>query len=105
MVKVGENGMTLNQVTKNSLTFIWLLLLLIFPIFVVINKTILIMETGTEEVKLKDGRTFRVHVNNSAQSKRLYKAIRQIENKIESHHTVVNGVHTIKQFELILKTI
>jgi len=31
------------------------------------------METGTEEVKLKDGRTFRVHVNNSAQSKRLYR--------------------------------
>jgi hypothetical protein len=64
--------------------------------------------TGLYEIKFKDGRIFRVFCANGSQINRLQKslAIRTTKTAIDYEITIIsNGIHTISQFEKIIKTI
>jgi len=60
------------------------------------------MQTTLFEVKTKDGRMFRVFCANSKQRERFLIAV---FGKNYAITEIVNGMHTIKQFEQIIKTL
>lgn len=61
------------------------------------------------ELETRNGRSFRVVINNDAQEKRLFKKIE--ENKAKGYEVftrvdvIVNGIHDIKAFELLCDTL
>lgn len=55
------------------------------------------METTLFEVKLKDGRIFRVFCHGKNQIKRLKDKVATLE--VEYCHALSNGINTIKEFE------
>ncbi len=56
------------------------------------------------ELKLKDGRMFRIAPENKSQENRMFKIVNDCKanNTFKSFECVVNGVHNIKHFESIL---
>lgn len=60
------------------------------------------METTLYEVKLKDGRTWRVNCENKAQKDRFMKTLHSITDQVEGWRAITNGIHTIKQWEAIV---
>jgi len=61
------------------------------------------------EVKTKNGRTFRVAIENKNQEKRFLKKVK--ENKKKSYELftsvecIKNGIHNIKDFEVLANTL
>jgi len=56
------------------------------------------------EVKTKDGRKFRVAIENGSQKQRFLKKIRDNENFIQTE-SVLSGIHNIGDFEAIVDSI
>lgn len=59
------------------------------------------METTLFEVKFYDGSKFNVFCYGKAQKKRFYLYIHKHVDEIEKWSEVINGIHTIAQFEKI----
>lgn len=57
------------------------------------------METTLFEVKFYDGSKFRVFCYGKAQKKRFYIYIQKHISEVESWCELVNGIHTIAEFE------
>jgi len=60
------------------------------------------MQTTLFKVETKDGRTFRVFCANSNQRERFIKLVTDTNY---ATHVITNGIHNIKQFEQIIKTL
>jgi len=60
------------------------------------------METTLFEVKTKDGRTFRVFC---AKRKQIEHFVKLVIGKGYTISEIANGIHTIRQFEQIIKTL
>lgn len=55
-------------------------------------------------IELKDGRSFKIACANQSQVDRFIKSLREF--KLDpSHVSDINGIHNIKQWEQIIKTI
>ena len=63
------------------------------------------METIIFEIEFNDGRIFRVFCANSTQKKKVIASYYKIEAKVKDIKTITSGIHTVKQYEQILKTI
>jgi hypothetical protein len=63
------------------------------------------METTLYEVKLKDGRTWRINCENKAQKIRFMNVLYSITDKVEKWRAIANGIHTVKDWETIAKKI
>lgn len=63
------------------------------------------METGVYQVNLKDGRVFRIFYANSAQKAKLFESLYNLKGKIELGNNITNGIHTLKEWKEISKTI
>ena len=64
------------------------------------------METTVFEVKIEDGRIFRVFCANSTQKKRFGKALMEnIKGLSTETKEITNGIHTVKQWEEITKSL
>ena len=59
------------------------------------------METTLFELKLYDGRIFRIFCKGKNQHKRFYAMHSKLKNEIESLEIISNGIHTIAEFEKI----
>lgn len=59
------------------------------------------METAVFEVKLTDGRIFRVFCEGRNQIKRFKEKVYKLEN-FDTFKTITTGIHTIAQFEKIV---
>ena len=59
------------------------------------------METTLFEVKFYNGSKFNVFCNGKSQKTRFFKFIEKNKNEIEYWKDLINGIHTIKQFEQI----
>lgn len=59
------------------------------------------METTLFEVKFYNGSLFNVFCSGKAQKKRFYLYIHKHVDKIEKWSEIVNGIHTITEFEKI----
>ena len=57
------------------------------------------METTLFEVKFYNGSKFNVFCSGKAQKKRFYLYIQKHVEEIEKWSEVINGIHTIAQFE------
>jgi len=62
------------------------------------------METTVYQIDLKDGRIFRIFCANSTQKRKLLASYYKIKSKVKRLREVTNGIHTIKQWEQIVKT-
>lgn len=60
------------------------------------------METTLYEVRFFDGRIFRVFCRGKNQKKRFQIMVRKLHNEIQSFGKVINGIHTISEFEQIM---
>ena len=63
------------------------------------------METAIYEIKLKDGRKWRVFCANKTQKEKLIMSLLKIKPLIESWEVIVNGIHTLKQWNEQIKHI
>ena len=63
------------------------------------------METRVFEIKLKDGRIFRIFCANSKQVKKIAMQYKSIQDKAIEFSCLASGLHTVKEFKDILKTI
>lgn len=61
------------------------------------------METTLFEVIFYDGRKFRVFCYGKNQKKRFRESLQEIKEQIKSVESMVIGIHTISQFEQIIK--
>ena len=62
------------------------------------------METTLYKITFKDGREYRVFCANKAQKERMHKTVDAIREKDGSIPEILqNGIHTIKQWEDIIK--
>lgn len=59
------------------------------------------MTTTLFELKLYDGRIFRIFCRGKNQHKRFLLMYSKIKNEIESVEEISNGIHTITEFEKI----
>ncbi len=59
------------------------------------------METTLFEVKFYNGSKFNVFCSGKSQKKRFYNFIQKNKNEIEYWKDLINGIHTITQFEKI----
>jgi hypothetical protein len=59
------------------------------------------MQTTLFEVKFYDGRKFNVFCQGRSQINRFIMFTNKLKNEIESITEILNGIHTIKQFEQI----
>ena len=57
------------------------------------------METTLFEVKLLDGRIFRVFCRGKNQKKRFREKVEELKSEIAYSHELSNGIHTITEFE------
>lgn len=57
------------------------------------------METAIYEIKFLDGRIYRIFCANGTQKDRCLKAINDIKHLIENWMIIVNGIHTVSQWE------
>ena len=57
------------------------------------------MTTALFEVRLKDGRKYRVNCANKSQLKRFRAAIETVKPLVEWVGVKQNGIHTVKEFE------
>lgn len=62
------------------------------------------MQTELYQIELNDGRVFNVYCANSAQIERFNKLRKQLKN-IKEVSIISKGIHNIKQFEQISKTL
>lgn len=60
------------------------------------------METIIYQIEFNDGRTFRVFCANSTQKS---KVLNSYSPKIKGITVITNGIHTVKEYQQILKTI
>lgn len=60
------------------------------------------METTLFEIKLLDGRIFRVFCRGKNQKKRLSEKLLTLSDNLESVLNVSNGIHTIEEFEKLM---
>lgn len=58
------------------------------------------METTLYKVTFKDGREYRVFCANKAQKKRFWYSL--IGTHTETPEVIINGIHTVKQWEQII---
>lgn len=63
------------------------------------------METIVYQIEFKDGRIFRVYCANSAQKKRVIESYNAIRDKVRGITTISTGVHTVSQYEKLIKTL
>jgi hypothetical protein len=67
------------------------------------------METAIFEIKLKDGRIFRIFCANKTQVREIISLSSSPHNetskKVSSIRAITTGIHTAKQFKQISKTI
>lgn len=63
------------------------------------------METGVYQIEFKNGRIFRIFYTTSRQHKKIINYYYANIDKIKTFSPIVNGIHTVKQFEQILKTL
>ena len=63
------------------------------------------METIIFQIELKDGRIFRIFCANSAQKKEVINSYNNIKDKVKEITTITTGIHTVKEYKEILKTI
>lgn len=63
------------------------------------------METTIFEVKFYDGRKFRVFCYGRNQIKRFREVTNKLKSQITTITEIVNGIHTIEQFEKITNNI
>ena len=63
------------------------------------------METTIFEVKLTNGRVFRIFCANSTQKKRFRKSYSEIDDKGKTYRVLSNGIHNISEWENIVKTV
>lgn len=59
------------------------------------------METTLFELKLYDGRIFRIFCKGKNQHQRFLMMHSKLKNEIESLEEISNGIHTITEFEKI----
>jgi hypothetical protein len=57
------------------------------------------METTIYEVKFKDGRIYRIFCYGKNQKKRFFKVVMLLTDQIEFVNPILNGIHTIQEFE------
>lgn len=62
------------------------------------------MQTGLYKIEFNDGRIFNIYCANSAQIERFNKLRKQLKN-VKEVSIISNGIHNIKQFEQIFKTL
>jgi len=62
------------------------------------------MQTTLYEITTKDGRIFRVFCANAIQSARMHIAIRTLVGCTYEAKEIACGIHTVKQFEDIIKS-
>lgn len=60
------------------------------------------METTLFEVKLLDGRIFRVFCRGKNQIKRINNKLFSLREQIETVQIITNGIHTIEEFEKLI---
>jgi len=63
------------------------------------------METIVFEVELKDGRIFRIFCANSTQKEKFIQSYYKVENLFKSCKVITNGIHTVKQWNEMIKTL
>lgn len=64
------------------------------------------MQTAVYRIELNDGREFRVFTGNKKQDDRLFKTFTSAKEFDNVKVTVItNGIHTVKQWEEIAKTL
>mgnify|MGYP001067275277 CR=1 FL=1 len=63
------------------------------------------METIVYEVELIDGRTFRIFCGNNAQKKRFIQSYHKLTHLFKKCNVLTYGIHNIKEWENIVKTI
>ena len=64
-----------------------------------------IMETIVYQIEFKDGRIFRIFCANSTQKKKVISSYNAIADKVKEITVITSGIHTVSQYEKILKTI
>tara|TARA_R110000851_G_scaffold4520_3_gene18461 strand:+ start:215 stop:403 length:189 start_codon:yes stop_codon:yes gene_type:complete len=62
------------------------------------------MQTTLYKIKFKDGREFRVFCANSSQKQRMHNAMHHLAQDCTLTE-VINGIHTVKQWEEITATL
>lgn len=63
------------------------------------------MSTCVFEVKLKDGRAFRIFCANQSQKNRFFVKLNSIMDLVDEYYVISNGIHTTTQWESIVETI
>ena len=63
------------------------------------------METTIFEVKLIDGRIFRIFCANSTQKKKFINSISEMKHFKPYVSEITNGIHTLRQWNSIIKTL
>lgn len=59
------------------------------------------MTSTLYQVKIHNGRIFRIFCKGKNQHKRFFDFTQKIENMVESIEVISNGIHTITEFEKI----
>lgn len=62
------------------------------------------METSIFQIEFKDGSIFRIFCANKAQKNRVTKLYNSMRYSIKEFNELVNGIHTCKEFEQIVKS-
>ena len=63
------------------------------------------METIIFQIELIDGRIFRVFCANSTQKKKFINSFSKIKHLYKSSKVITSGIHTVTQWEKIIKTL
>lgn len=63
------------------------------------------METTVYQIEFKDGSTFRIFCANKSQIDRVITIYNKQKDSVKEITEITNGIHTVKQFEKILKHI
>ena len=61
------------------------------------------METGIMQINLIDGGIYYVHFANKKQKNRIILALKENNKKISKWNILKNGIHSVKDFETIIK--
>ena len=62
------------------------------------------METIVFQIELNDNRVFRIFCANSTQKKKVIDSYHKIKDKVKEIKTITTGIHTVAQYENLLKT-
>lgn len=63
------------------------------------------METTVFEIELTQGRVFRINCENRSQKKRVLNSFYRLQDRglAKSIEPIINGIHTVKQWEQIVE--